>query len=252
MASAGAKTPLGQPFVELPQVDSTNIYAMELVQVGKAVHGTAVFAHDQTAGKGQQGKTWISEPHTNIILSLLLQPQPLHAGNAFALSTAIALGCHDLLKKYAGEESRIKWPNDLYWRDRKAGGILIENLIRGHEWQWSVAGMGININQTSFPEQQGRPVSLRQITGKRFDPVALARELCGYLQERWQQLQNGEAEALLEEYNRHLFLAGETVKLKKGSRVFQCRIQSVNQFGELCVEGAAEDRFRFGEVVWLL
>ena len=113
----------------LESVDSTNNYAMAQVRTGLAKHGDGFFALAQVNGKGQRGKTWITEPGTNIILTLVMQPFPLPLAKQFTFSTAIALAVHDFFSAYAGDETFIKWPNDIYWRDRKAGGILIENII---------------------------------------------------------------------------------------------------------------------------
>ena len=132
-----AGNPIGKPFIELQSIDSTNKYAMALIRgndvperQGEAQHGTAIFSHEQTAGKGQRGKEWISEKGSNIVLSILLNPYPLALTDQFKLSVCVAVSIHELLSKYAGDETKIKWPNDLYWRDRKAGGVLIENIVR--------------------------------------------------------------------------------------------------------------------------
>jgi BirA family biotin operon repressor/biotin-[acetyl-CoA-carboxylase] ligase len=111
--------------------------------------------------------------------------------------------------------------------------------------------MGININQTVFPPQARRAVSLKQITGKQYDVPALARELCACLERRYQELLTGQFESLLDEYNRLLFMRNETMKLKKESVSFQCTIKSVNPDGALLVEGGIQDQFRFGEVEWI-
>ena len=154
-----AGNPIGKPFIELQSIDSTNKYAMGLIHGdilpdghGEAQHGMAIFSHEQTAGKGQRGKNWVSEKDANIALSILLNPFPLSVPDQFKLSVSIAISTWDLFSKYAGDETRIKWPNDLYWRDRKAGGILIENIIKSSQsvvgsWQWSVIGIGINIKR---------------------------------------------------------------------------------------------------------
>ncbi|HXL72345.1 MAG TPA: biotin--[acetyl-CoA-carboxylase] ligase, partial [bacterium] len=143
---------IGHAFIELGSVDSTNNYAMARAAAGLADHGTLYFAHEQWAGKGSRGRTWTSKPGENIILSAVLEPVALVSSQAFALSACVALACHDLFSQYAGAEAtRIKWPNDLYWGDRKAGGILIENNFRGDRWAFAIAGIGININQTEFP-----------------------------------------------------------------------------------------------------
>jgi BirA family biotin operon repressor/biotin-[acetyl-CoA-carboxylase] ligase len=244
------KTPIGQPFVELSVTDSTNIYAMTHIQHNMATHGSVFFAHQQTAGKGQHGKTWVTEGGQNIILSAIIDPNPLVIGQQFRLSVAVALGCYDFFSRYAGEETRIKWPNDIYWRDRKAGGILIENQIRSQQWQWAVAGMGININQTHFDSALINPVSLKQITGKTFEPVQLAKELCKDLTHRINMLFNTPFAILLEQYNECLFKRNESVHLKKQNTRFSCTILGVNETGELLIKDGPADSFVFGEVSW--
>ncbi|MBK6828679.1 MAG: biotin--[acetyl-CoA-carboxylase] ligase [Chitinophagaceae bacterium] len=146
---------IGTPFVELQSVDSTNNYAREQIHAGMAQHGQAIFAHEQWAGKGQRGRHWVSEKGQNMAVSILLQPKSLPISRQFELSAAIALTVHQTLAVYLPEDLTIKWPNDLYWQDRKAGGILIENLLSSHDqtgssWNWAIAGIGININQTQF------------------------------------------------------------------------------------------------------
>lgn len=238
--------------MELTVVDSTNIYAMDRLQANLAAHGAAFFAHHQTAGKGQRGKSWSDEAGNNIALSIIIDPSFLLLSNPFPLSMMVAAGCYDFFSKYAGDETAIKWPNDLYWRDRKAGGILIENLVRGNKWQGAVAGMGININQTVFPGTVKNPVSLKQITGKNHDTVALAKELCGCLEIRYRQLLDGQTALLHDFYNLHLYKKDSVVKLKKDNRSFFCTIKEVSLTGELVVADGPQDHFRFGEVEWVL
>lgn len=247
-----AKSTIGQPFVELPTVDSTNIYAMDHLQANLAAHGTVFFAHNQTAGKGQRGKNWVSEPGANIAMSAILDCSFLSLAHQFPINVAVSLACYDLFAVYAGNQTFIKWPNDIYWRDRKAGGILIETQVRGNKWQGAVAGIGLNLNQAHFPLQAQNPVSLKQITGKDFDTVSLAKELCGHLEKRYQQLKKGEEEAMLAEYNAHLFKRGQEVKLKKGPVVFSATIAGVSASGELQVLNGIDESFRFGEIQWML
>jgi BirA family biotin operon repressor/biotin-[acetyl-CoA-carboxylase] ligase len=224
------------------------MYAMEQLQAGMATHGAAFFAHHQTAGKGQRGKTWETAAGAGIALTVITDSSFIPISNPFQWSVAAALATYDFFSNYAGDETSLKWPNDLYWRDRKAGGILVENILRGQQWPWSITGIGINVNQTQFPASAGRPVSLRQITGKQFDPAGLARELCHCLEQRYRLLQGGQFEKLLEEYNRHLYMAGQKTRLKKDNIIFNCVIESVSANGELLVSGG--NRFRFGEVEW--
>jgi BirA family biotin operon repressor/biotin-[acetyl-CoA-carboxylase] ligase len=245
------------PFIELQTVDSTNKYAMELIHADMAQRGLAIFAHSQTAGKGQRGKNWLSEPGCNIALSVIFRPQELQLHEQFYLSAAMASAVHQFFSGYAGyDETKIKWPNDLYWRDRKAGGMLIESLVgnpvsAGSSWQWAVVGIGININQTSFPEDLPNPVSLKQITGKNFDTVILAKELCSLLQKEFDYLISGKKQETIKLYNQHLYKQGQTVKLKIGNKVFETTIHSVTPQGRLITSDSISHEFNFGEVEWV-
>lgn len=242
---------IGHSFIELESVDSTNNYAMALATTGKATHGTLVFAHDQWAGKGQRGRTWNSSPGANIILSAVLEPlAPLQA--AFGLSVAVALACRDFFLAHAGSDVTIKWPNDIYWNDRKAGGILIENHLQGEHWAYAIAGIGININQVEFPSTARNPVSLGQITGRTYDTIGLARNLGGYLDERYAQWEGGGAPGLLRDYNNVLFRRGQEVRLRKDNAVFTTRIEGVSAQGKLLTTDVLDRAFGFGEVEWLL
>lgn len=226
---------------------------MAQVAAGAASHGTLFFAYDQWAGKGQRGRTWTSNPGENIVLSAVLEPVAFPASRIFSLSACVALACHDLFSRYAGEEeTAIKWPNDLYWRDRKAGGILIENHFRGERWAVAIAGMGININQVRFPEAARNPVSLKQITGLSFDAVALARELGECLDRRYGELEQGGAVGLVEAYNGCLYGRGKSVRLKKDNAVFETTVKEVTVLGELITRDTIERRFGFGEVEWVI
>lgn len=272
---------IGQRLIILPVIDSTNNYAMGQATAGKAGHGTVYFTLEQTAGKGQRGKTWLATPGENIMMSVVIEPHPLKTSQQFLLSAAIALGCYDFFKNYAGDETSIKWPNDIYWRDRKAAGILIESRVKSREpgnsrfqppnpelptqnsqlrtpnsrlqtpdWLFAIAGMGININQTQFDPAALRPVSLKQITGKTYDINALARELCTSLENRYQAINN--PSQLLADYQQALYKLHQPVKLKKGASVFETTIQGVTPAGQLITRDTLERHFDVGEVEWVI
>jgi BirA family biotin operon repressor/biotin-[acetyl-CoA-carboxylase] ligase len=244
---------IGHPFYILDKINSTNNYAMEQVNNGGVTSGTAWFAMEQTAGKGQRGKQWISPPGENIMLTIALQPKDLPLSRQFMLSVTVALAAYDFFSKYAGEETCIKWSNDIYWRDRKAGGILIENVLRGNIWQYAIIGMGININQAQFPEDLPNPVSLRQITGKTWDAVTLAKDLCTFLQQRLQQLHPAQYESLLEEYKSKLFRFQEPALYLQNGEYFQGIIRDVLPDGPLCLEKNGEIlQLGFGEVTFVV
>ncbi|MEO5562146.1 MAG: biotin--[acetyl-CoA-carboxylase] ligase [Chitinophagaceae bacterium] len=267
---------IGEPFVELESVDSTNNYALTQVYAGLAQHGTAFFAHEQVAGKGQRGKSWTSEKNSNLITSILMNPDPLILAHQFQLSACVAISACECLKKYAGDDMRIKWPNDLYWQDRKAGGVLIENVIGAKKmtddrrqmggiqgkptindypssnWLWAVAGVGININQAGFPAHLANPVSLKQITGKTFNPIDLAKELYLILDRNWKHLAGQGFENIYSYYQQQLYKKNELVRFKKGNRSFEAVVKGVSLAGSLVVQHAIEEEITVGEVEWLL
>ncbi len=225
---------------------------MQLVQEGFAGHGHTVFAHEQTAGKGQRGKVWNADPNSNIIVSVVLDTAFLQLHQQFLLNMAVASAVHEFYSHFGGDETRMKWPNDIYWQNRKAGGILIENIVRGSLWKWAVVGIGLNINQARFPEHLHKAVSLKQITGKEFEVVELTKKLCGYLDKYYRQLMADGGEGLLQRYNDFLYKRGEQVKLKKENVVFNCTVDGVSSSGQLLVSGALYHTFSFGEVEWII
>ena len=179
---------LGEPLIELTTIPSTNIYAMDQVHQGLALSGSCYTADFQTAGKGQHGRVWESEKGQNLLSSYVLELKQLKTGKIWTpadqigFSAAIALGARAFFASFAGEQTKIKKPNDIYFRDRKAGGILIENLVRGKEWTWTVIGIGMNINQASFSTAaanrvSSNPISLQEITNKRWDLKQMQKHL---------------------------------------------------------------------------
>ncbi len=236
----------------LDRVDSTNNYAMAKLHAGMANHGMAWFTNEQTAGKGQRGKTWLTEKGKNIVMSLVIEPEPLYTKQPFLLSATVAWACFEFFKAYAGEETKIKWPNDLFWRDRKAGGVLIENIYHGKIWKWAVIGIGININQTSFNKNLSYPVSLKQITGKDFDTIVMAKELYAGLMKKITGQDANSVEKTMENYNDQLYKLNRKVIFEKEDVKFETVIKGVSNEGRLLTVDAIERAFDFGEVEWVL
>jgi len=251
---------IGASFLELQSIESTNNYALQRIHAGLAYHGDCFFAHEQTRGKGQRGKDWKSEKSSNIILSIVLKPDFLNTYQQFHLSACLAVATERFFYDQAGEPTRIKWPNDIYWKNRKAGGILIENIIgsgqpepgdQGAKWQWAVAGIGLNINQEIFNAEIPNPISLTQITGKKYNVIELAKKLCSYVDEYYKRLEKNQFDELLQVYNDRLYKKNQTVKLKSDNKVFHAEIKGVDSSGELITVHGVEERFKFGEIDWL-
>ena len=249
-------------FTQLQCVDSTNNYAMGKVHAGMANHGDACFTMNQLQGKGQRGKQWLSSNAENIAISMVIAPALLGINQQFSLSAAVAVGTHRFFSRYAGDETSIKWPNDIYWRDRKAAGILIENLIGQPDgdknypeqsvWKYAVAGIGVNINQVHFDESLLNAVSLKQLTGRQFDCIALAKELHQTVMTTVNEVLAGNFIAIHSYYNDHLYKKNTRVILRKNTIEFETLIQSVSANGQLLTTDIIDNQFNFGEIEWVI
>ena len=154
--------------IRLVETDSTNNYLREQSAKARLPEGSLVIADFQTAGKGQVGNSWESEAGKNLMFSILLYPDSLPANRQFLISQIASLSVKETLEGYT-DSVKVKWPNDIYWKDRKICGMLIENDLSGQHLYCSVIGIGLNINQEIFRSDAPNPVSLTQITGKAYD-----------------------------------------------------------------------------------
>ncbi|MCQ2177166.1 MAG: biotin--[acetyl-CoA-carboxylase] ligase [Bacteroidales bacterium] len=127
-----------------------------------------VAAEMQSAGRGQGEHTWHSEPGRNLTFSILLRHRCLKAADALAVTSIMALGIRDYLQT-KGIEPWIKWPNDIWVGDRKICGILVENTINAGMIEFSIVGVGLDLNQTDWPSELPNPVSLKDLTGQEYD-----------------------------------------------------------------------------------
>lgn len=152
--------------IHLQSVGSTNSWLA--AHVGELTDTVMLTTHEQTAGRGQRGNHWESEPGKNLTFSILTRLSHFPARRQFAVSEAFALAIADTLAAY-GIEAKVKWPNDIHVADRKICGILIEHALMGSELMHTIAGAGINVNQQEFRSDAPNPVSMRQILGRDTD-----------------------------------------------------------------------------------
>lgn len=251
MLRSAVKSHIGTPFIHLSETDSTNRYARNQIDAQLAGHGTVYFADFQTQGKGRQEKAWVSERGKNILMTLVLNHSGRKNEEAPALNRLIALAAFDFFDQLAGRGTSIKWPNDIYWGDRKAGGILIENIWRGTEWTWSIIGLGLNINQVDFPEQAAKATSLQLITGINYEVVQLAQELCQRITDRLQSWTAEEEQTTLAEYNKHLFKKNQPVTLLSEGKKLSCTPLEVLDSGELKVKTLDGEIISLRQAQWI-
>ena len=160
-------------------LESTNQYLQNLLNEGVDIVNNIVVTDFQTSGKGQGKNVWQSENGKNLLFSIALDMSFLKAENQFLLTQIVSVTMIDVLKKYLPEESLfIKWPNDIYFNDKKIAGILIKNEIKGMMMGTSIIGIGLNVNQTSFDESLPNPISMKMITGKEYNLETLLNDIC--------------------------------------------------------------------------
>lgn len=154
--------------INIAKGDSSNKIAHQLAEKNKPEEITVVNLLNQTKGKGRGNNRWFSEYGKSLTFSIIVYPDFLTAEKSFYLSKLTSIAIVQELRKYS-RKIQIKWPNDIYYDDKKLGGILIENSFKGQFINYSIIGIGLNVNQTSFPENLPNPISLFQITDNFLD-----------------------------------------------------------------------------------
>ncbi|MDX1910422.1 MAG: biotin--[acetyl-CoA-carboxylase] ligase [Saprospiraceae bacterium] len=200
----------GKVYHRFDELPSTNDRAASLLADGDPPEGTIVRADYQSAGRGQMGAQWWSRPGENLLLSIIYYPTWLEIGAQFYLNVSVALGVRDAIAKVlpASIPVLIKWPNDIYLGHKKTGGILIQNALSGMQIQSSVIGIGLNVNQSEFPDSLPHATSLSLMAGQAFDLDALAEKMFECLENRYLQLRTGNHAALHSEYESYLWRYG--------------------------------------------
>jgi BirA family biotin operon repressor/biotin-[acetyl-CoA-carboxylase] ligase len=239
--------------IELDSIDSTNNYAKELLSNSRPIEGTTITAKDQFAGRGQMGNTWQSTAGKNLTISVILYPDFLEADKQFFLNMAVALAIKDFCESTLNDEIKIKWPNDIYFHDKKLGGVLIENTIQGNKISSSVIGIGININQEEFDPGLPNPTSFIQIRNSPSDISNLIEELCSYLEKYYLQLRQLHFNFLDKGYTEALYRYQQTHEFKKGDTVFKGEINGVTKDGKLIIHSNGKElKFGFKEVEYVI
>lgn len=215
-----------------------------------------IAAECQTAGKGQRGNTWESEPGKNLTFSTVLYPTKLRVEKHFMLSVLAATSVLRALSRYAQGFS-IKWPNDIYWNNRKIGGILIENELEGKKVCRSIIGIGLNLNQRHFCSDAPNPVSLYQIIGKEIERQEMLQNILHELAAGYPAV-NSEDEnrtnALFGFYLEHLYRNRGRHVYRDAQGEFRAELQGILPDGRLCLKDEQGNirTYAFKEVAFVL
>ncbi|MFD0795553.1 biotin--[acetyl-CoA-carboxylase] ligase [Mucilaginibacter litoreus] len=228
---------VGQNLVVLKEVDSTNTFLKNSLSNSKPLpEGTVIMAEDQYAGRGQRENTWHAEPGKNLTFSILLNPTFLSAQQQFDLTRAVSMGVYDALYPLLRDSLKIKWPNDVYYQDKKLGGMLIENILQGAQIKHAVVGIGININQENFHPGAVNATSLKKILQKDYDLQYILAEICNRIEAYYLQLKAGKLQFVRDLYISRLYRLNERHWYKSNEKKFEGIIKNVQPGGLLMVE----------------
>jgi len=237
----------------LEEAESTNLYLKQLAREEYLEEGSMVVADFQTVGRGQMGSTWFSSKGENLLFSLLIYPKDVLAKEQFIISRIASLAVKNTLDQFT-DDIRIKWPNDIYWKERKIAGILIENDIEGRCIGNSVIGVGININEQSFPSGLLNPVSLLQITGSVHDRDYILNIFQREFFLLYRDFQQGEVKAIEDEYMLDLYRVNGYYWYEDKNGRFMAEIDDVLPSGHLVLrimDTNEERKYAFKEVAFV-
>jgi BirA family biotin operon repressor/biotin-[acetyl-CoA-carboxylase] ligase len=242
--------------IELDETESTNKYLYEMLNADDAcVYDlTTVVAEYQTGGRGQRGNTWESNKGENLLFSMTLLPDFVKAKDGFIVSQAVALSMQQELSRVGKGCIRIKWPNDIYWNDRKLAGILIENGLRGQNIRYSIVGIGLNVNQTKFSDALPNPVSMAQIAGHPFDRKLELHWILRRIMENYENLLDGHRAYIREEYDKVLYRRDGFYRYRDANGEFVAELVNVENDGHLCLRDTDGNirRYAFKEVEYVI
>jgi BirA family biotin operon repressor/biotin-[acetyl-CoA-carboxylase] ligase len=220
------------------QLESTNTKMQEDYSAG-LLQANSVYVTDfQCSGRGIDQNIWHSEEGKNLLFSIAVKPENLHPSQQFMLTKAISLAVTDSLALYLDSDLiKIKWPNDIYYQNSKLGGMLITHIINGNAIEFSIIGIGLNINQKNFPADLPNPVSIIQITQKEFDLTSVLENVLLSVNDRLSQLKDVDLHHFISfEYLSRLYRLEAWSTYKYRGETVEARILGVNGYGQLLLE----------------
>lgn len=224
---------LGKDIFYLTECHSTNDVAMSLFRANLAKEGTLVICEHQTKGKGQRGNKWFSQPNMNLTFSLVLRPDFLKPNDQYILNMAVSSAIHEVIYRLT-DKVRIKWPNDIVLADgKKLGGLLIENIIGSNQFELSIVGLGLNVNQVVF--NLPHAVSLFHLIGKEQNKEKLLSEIVLQIELWYLKLKGRKNREIGSYYLRYLYKYNEWCWFDDGE-AFLGKITGINGNGQLELE----------------
>jgi BirA family biotin operon repressor/biotin-[acetyl-CoA-carboxylase] ligase len=217
--------------IELQSIDSTNNYAASLLKQTNVPEGTVILAHEQTRGRGQRNAVWHSEPHKNLTFSVIYKPVFLSLSEQFILSKLTAISLLKLLTAYTNQV-KIKWPNDILVNNKKIAGVLIDNIVSGSTINYTIIGVGINVNQSLFNAGLNA-TSLFLENNVLYDIKVVLEQFCSILELYYIKLRNNHTKEIEEIYLQHLLGLNRWLRFIYEGRMIEAMITGVCSAGKL-------------------
>ncbi len=241
----------GAKHIHFVEINSTNLFAQDLLSKSLPAEGTLITADFQTQGRGQYGRTWQSESTNNLLASIILYPKFLSIIDQFAISRMVSKAVFETLAQWLpNKKIKFKWPNDIYFNDQKIAGILIQNFISGNSISSCIIGMGINVNQISFASDI-KATSFRNFT----DEVVPLEEVLSILTENLQKeyvLLKKDQDLHFDFYNEYLFRKNETSLFEMEGSIIEGKIIGTDRQGRLLLDQNGHiNVYVFGTLKWL-
>jgi len=236
---------IGSKKLYFERLSSTNTHASAMLRKSKVQEGTVIYTGFQTAGRGQRQNRWESEKDKNLLMSVVLYPSVIRADKQFLLSKVISLGIKDFLNNFVSEVS-IKWPNDIFVKNDKIAGILIENSIIRNEIDHTIAGIGLNVNQEHFPKELINATSLKILTGREYNLEQCLEELSKKLDARYKQLLYNRIIRIDDDYKSSLYRFNQFTEFHDNRGLFEGKIISVTDSGRIQIEDRKGRIYEYG------
>lgn len=246
--------------IHLITVDSTSNEVRRRLDAGEDMPDmTVIDSDDQTAGRGQRGNSWETAPGKNVIFSLVCHPVWVRPADQYVFSECIALAIVHVLRRFLPDEMAqnltVKWPNDIYYCDKKISGTLIECDLIGRSISNCIVGSGVNINQQTFLSDAPNPVSLLNIIGQESDRDSIMLSIIDEFTDYYDMVKTGESSSIHQEYKANLYRNDNRYyPYSDENGQFLARILDVEPSGRLILETSEGEkrRYEFKEVKFVL
>ncbi len=241
--------------IKFDSLASTNSEAHQIVATARPKIETVVWALEQSNGRGQRDNRWVVEPGKNLTFSIIIYPSYLPIIRQFSLSQVTAIAIADVFSQLApNKKVTIKWPNDIYIDDKKVGGLLLEHSIMGSAIDYSIVGIGLNVNQAEFPKSLPNPTSLTIETGNSYNLEEVLDTLLQSFLLHLEMLKAHNYNEIHEEFKRRLFRNEGFHLFGTEAGQFSAKIADIRQTGEMVLELAdgSQTAYAFKEVSYVI